>query len=106
MTRRYGLEQAAEAYDALNRGEIVSRAIVVMEGEGASAVLTQADQRLGHRDGALPARRRHPRRSSRPRGRRAPCPRPAVAPNRRLAPREDVQRRRSARAPSSARRAD
>src|SRR5262249_15768373 len=31
VTRRYGIEQAAEAYDALNRGEIVSRAIVVME---------------------------------------------------------------------------
>jgi len=31
VTRRYGLEQAPEAYDALNRGEIVGRAIVVMD---------------------------------------------------------------------------
>ncbi|MFN8637237.1 MAG: zinc-binding dehydrogenase [Chloroflexota bacterium] len=30
VTRRYGLERAAEAYDALNRGEIVGRAIVTM----------------------------------------------------------------------------
>ena len=35
VSRRYGLEQAAEAYDALNRGEIVGRAIVVMDGAGA-----------------------------------------------------------------------
>ena len=32
VTRRYTLEQAAEAYDALNRGEIVGRAIVTMPG--------------------------------------------------------------------------
>jgi len=31
ITRRYTLEQADEAYQALNRGEIVGRAIVVME---------------------------------------------------------------------------
>lgn len=31
VTRRYRLDQAAEAYDALNRGEIVGRAIVVMD---------------------------------------------------------------------------
>jgi D-arabinose 1-dehydrogenase-like Zn-dependent alcohol dehydrogenase len=30
VTRRYALAQAAEAYDALNRGEIVGRAIVTM----------------------------------------------------------------------------
>jgi succinate semialdehyde reductase (NADPH) len=30
VTRRYGLDQAAEAYDTLNRGEIVGRAIVTM----------------------------------------------------------------------------
>jgi S-(hydroxymethyl)glutathione dehydrogenase/alcohol dehydrogenase len=30
VTRRYTLDQAAEAYDALNRGEIVGRAIVTM----------------------------------------------------------------------------
>jgi S-(hydroxymethyl)glutathione dehydrogenase/alcohol dehydrogenase len=30
VTRRYSLEQAPEAYDALNRGEIVGRAIVTM----------------------------------------------------------------------------
>ena len=30
VTRRYALEQAAEAYDALNRGEIVGRAIITM----------------------------------------------------------------------------
>jgi S-(hydroxymethyl)glutathione dehydrogenase/alcohol dehydrogenase len=30
VTRRYSLDQAADAYDALNRGEIVGRAIVVM----------------------------------------------------------------------------
>ncbi len=32
VTRRYPLAQAAEAYDALNRGEIVGRAIVTMPG--------------------------------------------------------------------------
>jgi S-(hydroxymethyl)glutathione dehydrogenase/alcohol dehydrogenase len=32
VTRRYALDQAAEAYDALNRGEIVGRAIVTMTG--------------------------------------------------------------------------
>jgi succinate semialdehyde reductase (NADPH) len=32
VTRRYRLDQAAEAYDALNRGEIVGRAIVTMTG--------------------------------------------------------------------------
>jgi S-(hydroxymethyl)glutathione dehydrogenase/alcohol dehydrogenase len=32
VTRRYGLDRAAEAYDALNRGEIVGRAIVTMNG--------------------------------------------------------------------------
>ena len=32
VTRRYSLDQAAEAYDALNRGEIVGRAIVTMNG--------------------------------------------------------------------------
>ncbi len=31
VTRRYTLERAAEAYDALNRGEIVGRAIVTMD---------------------------------------------------------------------------
>ncbi len=31
ITRRYALEQADEAYQALNRGEIVGRAIVVMD---------------------------------------------------------------------------
>ena len=31
VTRRYSLEQAPEAYDALNRGEIVGRAVVVMD---------------------------------------------------------------------------
>ena len=30
VTRRYTLDQAAEAYDALNRGEIVGRAIVTI----------------------------------------------------------------------------
>ena len=30
VTRRYSLAQAAEAYDALNRGEIVGRAVVTM----------------------------------------------------------------------------
>jgi S-(hydroxymethyl)glutathione dehydrogenase/alcohol dehydrogenase len=32
VTRRYTLDQAAEAYDALNRGEIVGRAIVTIDG--------------------------------------------------------------------------
>jgi len=32
VTRRYTLDRAAEAYDALNRGEIVGRAIVTMDG--------------------------------------------------------------------------
>lgn len=31
ITRRYGLEEAGEAYQSLNRGEIVGRAIVVMD---------------------------------------------------------------------------
>jgi succinate semialdehyde reductase (NADPH) len=30
VTRRYTLDRAAEAYDALDRGEIVGRAIVTM----------------------------------------------------------------------------
>ncbi|MGE3269925.1 MAG: zinc-binding dehydrogenase [Chloroflexota bacterium] len=33
VTRRYPLERAAEAYDSLNRGEIVGRAIVTMPGQ-------------------------------------------------------------------------
>lgn len=35
VTRRYSLDRATEAYDALNRGEIVSRAVVVMDATSA-----------------------------------------------------------------------